>query len=222
LAGPGRLGLRLGRVNRATETLARWSITWQPYLPDMPTSTTAIARYASWPHDGNRVADAFDEYARAQAKHTHPKHHALQQAAKDAEQRRRQVRREASDLHSHLDARLLRYGALAYADDPEQRLAQAQRLVSDSEARLAATGRRIDRLTREPALASQAPGWLERQRDRWHADDAAETSALQRITELRHALAIDAAARERMHTHERERDPLQHDMGRHGPSFGRY
>lgn len=221
LAGPGRLGLRLGRVNRATETLARWSITWQPYLPDMPTSTTAIARYASWPHDRNRVADAFDEYARAQAEHTHPEHDALQQAAKDAEQRRRQVRREASDLHSHLDARLPRYGALAYADDPEQRLAQAQRLVNDSEARLAATGRRIDRLTREPALASQAPGWLERQHDRWHVDDAAETTALQRITELRHALAIDAAARERMHTHERERDPFQHDTGRHGPSFGR-
>ena len=221
LAGSGRLGLRLGRVNRATETLARWSITWQPYLPDMPTSTIAIARYASWPHDGNRVADAFDEYARAQAQHTHPDHHALQQAAKDAEQRRRQVRREESDLHSHLHARLLRYGALAYADDPEQRLAQAQWLVSDSEARLAATGRRIDRLTREPALAGQAPGWLERQRDRWHADDAAETSALQRITELRHALAIDDAARERMHTHEREPDPFQHDMGRHGPRLGR-
>jgi endonuclease/exonuclease/phosphatase (EEP) superfamily protein YafD len=167
------------------------------------------------------VADAFDEYARAQAEHTHPEHHALQQAAKDAEQRGRQVRRESSDLHSHLDARLLRYEALAYADDPEQRLAQTQRLVSDSEARLAATGRRIDRLTREPALASQAPGWLECQHDRWRADDAAETTAFQRIAELRHALAIDAAARERMHAHERERDPLQHDMGRHGPSFGR-
>jgi hypothetical protein len=32
-AGSGRLGLQLAAVNRATETLARWSTSWQPYLP---------------------------------------------------------------------------------------------------------------------------------------------------------------------------------------------
>ena len=48
LAGPGpaRAPAWAGSTG-ATETLARWSITWQPYLPDMPSRTAAIARYAS-------------------------------------------------------------------------------------------------------------------------------------------------------------------------------
>ena len=40
--GPGPLALRLPAVNRAREELARWSVKWQPYLPDMPTDHDQI------------------------------------------------------------------------------------------------------------------------------------------------------------------------------------
>src|SRR5262249_12075351 len=60
LAGPGRIGLRLVAVRRATETLASWSTEWQPYLPDMPTSTDRIAHYATWPPNQQRITEAFD------------------------------------------------------------------------------------------------------------------------------------------------------------------
>ena len=45
-------------------------------------------------------------------------------------------------------------------------------------------------------MAAQPPGWLEREHERWQADDAAETATLQQLTELRSALAADAAARD--------------------------
>jgi hypothetical protein len=47
-------------VHRATETLATWSTTWQPYLPDMPTHTERIADYATWLSDSHRITGAFD------------------------------------------------------------------------------------------------------------------------------------------------------------------
>ena len=217
LAGPGRLGQRLFAVNRATETLARWSTDWQPYLPEMPTSTDRIARFATWSSDGHRIVDALYDYARAQAQRARPEHADLQQASEAAEQRHLQAWRDADRVHSHYETYRIRHGALGYADDLDQRLEQADQQVDAGQTRLDHVNRRLDRLSREPAIASQPGDWLDNHYERWRADDA----ALGRLAEARTALAIDTAARERMHSVEHEYHTVQHDMGRHGPSFGR-
>jgi exodeoxyribonuclease V alpha subunit len=222
LAGPGRLGHRLLAVNRATETLATWSTTWQPYLPDMPTSTERIARYATWPHNRQRIAEAFDIYARGQAEHAHPDHSSLQQAAEHAEQQWRQARRETFELRSHYDAQLFSYGQLAHADDLDQRLDHADQQVGERHAQLDRVNRRLHRLAHEPAITAQPAGWLERQHDQWQADDHAEQAAARGIAELRSALAADAAARDRLHnSYTHEHHGYGRDAGREGPSFGR-
>ena len=222
LTRSGRLGHRLLALNRATETLANWSITWQAYLPEMPTSTERIARYASWPHNRQRIAEAFDTYARSQAEHAHPEHSNSQRAADHAQQQWQQARRASFDLRSHYDAQLYGYGRLANADDLDQRLDHADERIGERYAQLDRVVRRLDRLSHEPVVAGQPPGWLERQHDQWRADDAAERAAARRIADLRNALAIDAAARDRLpnsYTHEHQ--PMQHDIGHDGPSFGR-
>ncbi len=222
LAGPGRLGHRLLAVNRATEALAKWSTSWQPYLPDMPTSTTAIAYFATRWHDQQRITDAFDQVARTQAEHAHPDHHATHQVAETAEQQWRQLRHETFELRSHYDNRLFGYGRLAHADDLDQRLDQADQQIGDSRTRLDRVNRRLHRLAHEPTITAQPEGWLERKHENWRADDAAERATLRRITELGNALAIDTAARERLHgSYTHERHSMQHDLGHHGPSFGR-
>jgi hypothetical protein len=222
LAGPGRLGHRALAVHRATETLAAWSASWQPYLPQMPTSTDRIAHFAIYASTGKRVADTLDRYARTQAEHAHPEHRDLLRAADAAEQEWRQIRREDFARRSHLDAQLVRYGALGYAHDLPERLDQADQQISDGMTRLERVNRRLDRLSHEPAITAQPPGWLETQHARWQADDATETATARRLTEIRSALAADAAARERLHSsHTYEHHAAQHDMGRDGPSFGR-
>ena len=68
-----------------------------------------------------------------------------------------------------------------------------------------------------PPSPARPGDWLDNHYERWRADDAARG----RLAEARTALAIDTAARERMHSVEHEYHTVQHDMGRHGPSFGR-
>jgi hypothetical protein len=221
LAGPGWLGHRILAVHRATETLARWSASWQPYLPDMPTSTDRIAYFAIYASNGHWISDALDRYAHARAEHAHPDHHDLLRAADAAEQHWRQTRRDSFQRRSHLDARLTGYGVLGYTRDLPARLDQADQHIHDAQSRLERVNRRLDRLSNEPAITAQPLGWLERQHDQWRADDAAEQAAARRIAELRNALSIDAAAHERLHSHSYEHQPMQRDTEHHGPSFGR-
>ncbi len=221
LAGPGRLGHRSFAVHRATEILARWSTDWQPYLADMPTSTERVAHFAIYASDGQRISDALDRYAHTRAEHAYPGHRDLLHAAEAAEQQWREVRRDDFHRRGHLDAQLLRYGGLGHARDLDQRLEQVDQHISEGRTRLERVNRRLDRVSHEPAVAAQPPGWLEREHERWQADDAAETATLQQLTELRSALAADAAARERLHSHPYDHHPAQHDMERHGPSLGR-
>jgi hypothetical protein len=221
LAGPGRLGHHALAMHRATETLATWSTSWQPYLSDMPTGTTRIAHFALYASNGHWITDALDRYAHAQAEHGHPEHRDLLRAADAAEQQWQEIRRENSDRRGHLDAQLTRYGALGYAHDLPERLQQVDQHISDAKTRLERVNRRLDRLSHEPAIAAQPPGWLQTQHERWKADDAAEAASLQPLTDPLSHLAIDAAGRERLHSPTYEHHATQHDMGRHGPSFGR-
>jgi hypothetical protein len=198
LAGPGRLGQRLLAVNRAVETLARWSTLWQPYLPDMPTSTTAIAHYATSWHNGDRITDSFDRVARTRAEHAHPQHRDLDDVAEHAEQTWQQARRESFDLRSHYDSRLYGCGRLADTDDLDQRLDRADQQIGEGRNLLDRVNRSLHRLSQEPAVAAQPEGWLEAEHANWRADAA----ALRRIAELRNALATDGVAHERLrHSH---------------------
>jgi hypothetical protein len=218
LAGAGRLGHRLLAVNRATETLASWSTSWQPYLPTMPTSTERIARYATWPHNRQRIVDAFATYARSQAEHAHPDHRSVQQAADHAQQRWQQARHASYQLRSHYDTQLYSYGALAHADDLDQRLNQADEQVGERHAQLDRVNRRLDRLSHEPTIAAQPTGWLDREHQHWRADDAAEHAIARRIA---HALASDATARVHTPSYTHEQRPARHGIERHDPSLGR-
>jgi hypothetical protein len=221
-AGSGRLGLRLVAVNRATETLARWSTSWQPYLPDMPTSTARIARFADGPDNRHRLVDAFDQHTRRQAEHAQPEHHALQQAAETAQQRRTQAWTEAADVREHYRARLDRYGSLAAIDNPDQRLDEIRHTITSTEHQLTATGQRLDRLTHEPAVQRQPVGWLDRAHQRWQTDDDADTATARQLVE-RHAASLRAArAAEALGlSHDGGYPTFGHDTGRQGPSFGR-
>jgi hypothetical protein len=206
-------------VHRATETLAAWSLSWQPYLPEMPTGTERIAHFAIYSSDSPRITTAFDAHARAAAERAHPEHRQRQQTAEHAELQWARMREDTLHRRMHLDARLDRYGKLGHATDLDHRLNQADQQLTAVQARIEQTSRRLDRLRREPAIATQPPGWLERQREHWQADDAAEAAARRRLTEVASALAVDAGAHQRLHAPRHH--AARHDTGRHGPSIGR-
>jgi hypothetical protein len=221
LAGPGRLGHRALAVHRATETLAAWSLAWQPYLPNMPTSTDRIANFAIYSSDPRWVTGALDSYARDAAERAHPEHRRLEHAAEQAEQHWQQIRQDNSQRRVHINARLLEYGALGHAHDLDQRLDQADQHLSHGQTLLEQANRRLQQLAHDPAVAAQPAGWLDRQHEHWQADATAEAATAQQLTELRAARAVDAAAHQRLLRHGHEHHPARHDIKRHGPSIGR-
>ena len=223
LAGPGRLGQRSIAVHRATEQLARWSLTWQPYLPDMPTGTERIATFAIYSADSPRISQAIESSAHDTAQRAHPDHRDLQHAAEQAEQQWRQIRQDTFARRMHLDARLGRYGALGHAADLDQRLEHADEQLAGAQVRVEQTAARIDRLSHEPAITAQPPGWLQRQHQSWQADEAADEAAVRRLTDLANALTSHrrATAPEHLQRRSPEHHPTRHDTTRHGPSIGR-
>jgi exodeoxyribonuclease V alpha subunit len=220
LAGPGRLGHRILATHRATEALAHWSTSWQPYLPNMPTSTESIAHYAIYASGGRWIRDAFDRYARTQAEHAHPEHRDLLHTAEAAEQQWAESRRDGCGRRGYLDAQLGRYGELGYAHDLDQRFEQVDQRIGEQQTCLERVNRRLDELSHEPAVAARPPGWLEDEHKRWQADDAVETAALQRRSEFRSARVLDEAAHARLHSRTFEHHSSPRDMERHGPSLG--
>jgi thymidine kinase len=217
-AGPGRLGHRSIAMRRATETLATWSLTWQPYLPDMPTGTERIAHYAIYRSDTRRISEAFDAYARDSAEQAHPDHAELVRTAEAAEQHWQHIRQDNFQRSIHIDAQLVRYGALGYAHDIDQRLERADQHAGEAQARLAQATGVVDRLSREPAIAAQPDGWLDNEHGQWRAEDASQRAIARRIAD---ALAVDAAPRGRTRSFGRRHDPIRHDIERHGPTLGR-
>jgi hypothetical protein len=219
LAGPGRLGLRTVTVNRATEALARWSIAWQPYLPDMPTDTIRIARFADWADNPHRLHDAFDRHAHREAEHAHPDHAALQVAADATQERERHARGDALKSRSHYDDRLDRYGALGHTERPDQRHAELDEQITSIRGQLTTTNRRVDRLCHEPAVTAQPAGWLATEHQRWQTDH--ETAQL-RAAALRTARPTEALGLRDPFGHDHRRHySFDHDSGRDGPSFSR-
>jgi exodeoxyribonuclease V alpha subunit len=220
--GPGRLGLHLVAVNRATEDLARWSLTWQPYLPDMPTDTHGIALYAIWRDNPDRLDAAFDRYARHEAERAHPEHPALQQAAEHAERQQDEAWRQLGDRQYRWAERLVEYGSYGYREDAAQDLDELQPRLAGAELRLSVVERRLDQLAAEPAVGAQPDGWLPREQQRWQrAEDAAEQTR-QHERELAHQQpAYDVYAEHDYGIPQSgSYTPYAPDAGRAGPSFG--
>jgi hypothetical protein len=212
--GPGRLGVHLVAVNRATETLAAWSMRWQPVLPDMPTDTAGIASYATWPHERQRILTAFDRHARPHAEHAHPEHAALQQAADHAERDRQDAWRTLTDARGRFDDQLYRTGAIS-SRDPRQHLGDIEQLITTQQARLDALSGRLQRLAHEPAVTSRLDpnGWLAGQHAAWknHRDDQ------QHADQQRQRAAAQQRAAERQLQPTWHPTPAIH----RGPSLGR-
>lgn len=216
-AGPGRLGLRLAAVNRATEALARWSVDWQPYLAAMPTDSVQIAHYASWADDRPRLRDGFEDYATRQAEHAHPEHQSLETAAETAAAHHQRASLAYTDTRRHHRDQLAYYGAIAHSDDPSARLGRLERDISATQAELATTQHAIAGLAAEPALTAQPIDRLSHERDMW-----------QIRRDIRHAAISNPAIRDADHDadpwqrmHQAERHAHHAADHHHGPSMSR-
>ena len=112
--------------NQAAEDLARWSASWQPYLPTMPTRTEDVVAFADWFDDTPRIHAAFDQYARTAAEHADPEYRDARAAADAAVQHRDDAWRAHHDADAHYRRQLAHYGNLARVEDPASALADVE------------------------------------------------------------------------------------------------
>ncbi len=239
LDGLGRLGLKLPAVNRANEALARWSVSWQPIIPTIPTGHAEIARFADRADDTPRIYAAVDHHARRRAEARHPEHpHQVAEAAA-ADRGVAQAWLELRDTQSRHQRKLADYGNLAHTGSPDERLAQIEQQIATTQHRLAETRERISHLERElatpqrdavsghrwrpdnsPARPGQPADAVHAARTNWSAELAAKQQAAQR--EIAHRIAVALAAREQQQRSEtwRQHEPApipvmpDHGIGR--------
>ncbi|TFV45755.1 MobF family relaxase [Blastococcus sp. TF02A-35] len=174
LDGPGRLHLRRAAANRAGQQLVAWADTWRPYLPAMPTDPRQIALLADRSDDRPRLWTAFDSYARNHAEHAHPEHAQLRATTATAQDAHRHAGAAVADARRQHEDRLARFGRVAWTLDPAERLADAERDTTATQAELAVIRARIASLTAEPSILAQPAERLAVERDAWCAerDDA--------------------------------------------------
>jgi exodeoxyribonuclease V alpha subunit len=137
--GQGWLGLRRGAVARAEEQLTDWAHRWRPHVPALPTDPKDLAQVAGWFDDRPALWRTLDASA----------HRAAEQA---------RLRR---------DKRLDPFGPAAWTPDPAGRLADLQRDIATTRQELTDARTRIATLTAEPALRTQRPDRLTREREAW-------------------------------------------------------
>jgi hypothetical protein len=216
LDGPGRLRLRRAAVTCAGEHLVTWAGRWRPYLPDLPTGPTQIARAADRFDDRPTLVAAFAAAARRTAERDHPDHTHLRAAADTARHAHHQAKRALADASRRHDERLAVYGPIAWAPDPQRRLADLERDVAATGQELGAAQARIARLTTEPALLGQPAARLAEQRAAWRARRDADRTA-------RPAAAASPASPPRPTHSVRPPEPVAHRTPRPGvgPGFGR-
>ncbi len=167
--GGGPLGLRLPAVNRAREELARWSVTWQPYLPDMPTTNQHIAHYAARSDNQLRIRAAFENHAHQAAPGAHPERRGLAAAAQTADTELTAAWRDLTDTRHRHESQLGRYGALGHTADPDTRLTRIESDVTATRGELDAVQQHIGRLTTDPAIRALPAGRLANEHDLWRA-----------------------------------------------------
>jgi len=216
LDGPGRLGLKLPAVNRANEALARWSVSWQPIIPSMPTGHAEIARFADRADDTPRIHATVTDYARRQAEARHPEHerHAAEAVAADhgVQQAWLELRDTQSRHHNQLDY----FGRIGHTATPEQDLAEIEQQIATAQQRLSETRERITQLEHSLATVRADPigcdagraedsrAWLGRPADPvhaaridWAADRVTKQQAAQHETAHRIAAAMPSPEQQR-------------------------
>jgi exodeoxyribonuclease V alpha subunit len=205
--GPGRLGHRRAAVRQATEHLAHWSATWQPYLPTMPTRTQDIAAFAHWFDNMPQIRGLFESYARDVAETAVPGYRSKRAAAEAAVRDRDETMREYRDADQCYRDALAPYGNLAHVDDPAAALADLEHTISTHRGQLSTAQDSVAALLTELTLRAQPAEQITLQRDRWRAE-------LDQRSHERYARSVqraaDAAAPPRQHQHSRSDRPSYH------------
>jgi hypothetical protein len=173
-AGPGRLGVHLAAVRRASEELFAWSVRWQPHLPAMPTRLEDITRYARWPQDAERLREAFGVSARQAAEHARPDYSAAVADRAAADQRRDVAWRRYSDARDHYGRQLWPHGNLGRLADPAGYRDEVEHTIGELRGALATTRDALTALRSEPALRVLPAERIAHERDTWavERDDA--------------------------------------------------
>jgi hypothetical protein len=215
--GPGPLGLRLAAVNRAREELARWSVKWQPYLPDMPTHNDQVVHYANRSDNHPRIRQTFEAYAHQHAEAAHPEHAVITATAQAADTELGHALHALHDTKRRHAAQLNRYGSLGRTDDPDAHLERLERAVTTGWTELATVQQQIGRLSADPAIRALPAGQLTREHELWRSgyDDDRESEhhePRRRADDSRAHWSDHAAERHSAHIGP-DRDP--------GPSIGR-
>jgi hypothetical protein len=168
--GPGRFGQRLLAVRAASEELARWSTRWQPYLPDMPTRTEQVVRYAVGYDNPFRVREAFDQHARTAAEHARPDYAIARTHAQATTEQRDIASGKYSEARGRFGLQLYQYGSLAHLADPNAQLVETNEAIVEARHDLAAVRDRAGDLLSEPALRTLSPDAIAIQREAWTID----------------------------------------------------
>ncbi|MCF6745205.1 TrwC relaxase, partial [Blastococcus sp. KM273128] len=167
LDGPGRLGLRRGAMARAGEQLTDWADRWRPFVPSLPTDPKDLAPVAGWFDDRPALWRSLDASARQAAEHAHPEHAQLCAAADAARDAHEQARRALAEACRKREERLDPLGPVAWTSDPAGRLGDLARDIATTRQELTDARTRIATLTAEPALRTQPPDRLDREREAW-------------------------------------------------------
>jgi chromosome segregation ATPase len=170
--GPGRLGLRLAAVNRAREELARWSVKWQLYLPDMPTHNDHVVRYADHADNHARIWQAFEDYAHQHVEAAHPERATIAITAEIANTEVAAAWRSLAHLRQRHDQQLGWYGSLGRTDDADAHLERLEHAVTATRAELATVQEQIGRLSADPAIRALPAGHQEARPRAMRADHA--------------------------------------------------
>ncbi|MDP9092106.1 MAG: relaxase domain-containing protein [Actinomycetota bacterium] len=195
--GSGRLGQRRAAVNRATEELTRWSATWQPYLPTMPTRTEEIVAFAAWFDDTPTIHAAFDRHARTDAEHTHPNYQQSRDAADAAVGHRDDTWRAWLDTDTYYRVHLAQYGNLAHIENPAGALADVEHTITSTTAQLSTAQTTVAALLAEPTLRSQPGDRLTTERNTWRVER--DTRARNQYA---HNARVDADIQQCRHDHQ--------------------
>jgi exodeoxyribonuclease V alpha subunit len=213
LDGPGRLGLRRGAVARAGEQLTDWADRWRHHVPSLPTDPKNLAPVAGWFEDRPALWRALDASARQAAERAHPEHAQLRAAADAARHAAEQARRALAEASRRREERLDTLGPVAWAPDPAGRLTDLHRDIATTRQELTDARARIATLIAEPALLSQSPDRLNRERDAGRIGHDAERAARR--------TASSAASPPGSTDSMRPREPALHRSPGDGPSVGR-
>lgn len=193
--GPGRLGQRRSAVRQAEHDLERWSATWQPYLPSMPTDRAAVVAFAAWFDDTPRIHEAFDSYARDIAEHAHPEFRVVRVEAESAVQRRDEAWRAWRETSGRLEVTLSHYDRLAHHRDPAGYLAETEQAITTTRAPLDTAQQQVSSLLAEPTLRAQPAERIATERYQWRTDRDTAAALTEAVSAQRAADQISSPFR---------------------------